>query len=282
MNCKLDLHTPQQTPSLPKLKRLTEQLRLKKDYAAFAKASKYFPFFYPGYSDDEAMADILADRETVFADIFYATNINRLHHEVDVPRQELLLRQLFAHVTKDQPLLSRIKRAEAEDILQEDECTMLVGLNNLNEYYSPLCDTYKVEQQKIFSAPTMTTVPFIHPIVLPRLRRQNFKCLFSLRNVEKETMDVFFKHLSDVDFLLDHASKFFDFDLQMFLIEFVGLNIEISNIQYNQHRLLERYEEHDLDALADYLNDFICRLDKACIPHHLPTYTAANLPEISL
>ena len=89
-------------------------------------------------------------------------------------------------------------------------------------------------------------------------------------------------NLSDDKALLDVCENIRDQDLQLFLISFVELNIDLDALEIDSLQLLKAYRSNNFVPLADYLNAFTKRLTKHGFKHELPTFSTENLPLIDM
>ena len=71
-------------------------------------------------------------------------------------------------------------------------------------------------------------------------------------------------------------------NLQMFLISFVELNIDIESIEIVSWRLFRDYRMNHLECLANHINVFVTRLKGLGFDLNLPVYTKETLPPINL
>ena len=82
--------------------------------------------------------------------------------------------------------------------------------------------------------------------------------------------------------LLNVCEEIKDQDIQLFLISFVELNIDIESLEITSFRLLKSYRNNNIEPLVEHLNDFVNRLEKCNIQHDLPVFTTSNLPPLDL
>lgn len=115
---------------------------------------------------------------------------------------------------------------------------------------------------------------------LTLLRRQAFRCLLSVRNLDPVIAADYLGSLDNDERLLTACEKIKDIDLQLFLISFVELNIDIEALGLTYQSLRKSYMRNDLDPLASYLNDYIGRLDLQGLNHQLSFFNSTNLPFI--
>ena len=114
-------------------------------------------------------------------------------------------------------------------------------------------------------------------------RKQAFRCLLAIKNLDPVIEKEFLTNLSDDEFLLDITSKIFDPDIISLLIAFVSINLDIRNLMiYIYQPLLKSYQNQQFDFLANHLNHYVETITDMYIDHDLPEFTADNLPEIDL
>jgi hypothetical protein len=124
--------------------------------------------------------------------------------------------------------------------------------------------------------------PYVKVKDLALLRQQGFRCLLSVKDIDPAINDNYLNNLSDNKALLDVCENTRDQDLQLFLISFVELNIDLDALEIDSLQLLRAYRSNNLAPIADYLNVVVKRLTEYGIKHSLPTYTTENLPPINL
>lgn len=95
-------------------------------------------------------------------------------------------------------------------------------------------------------------------------------------------MDVYYRNLENDERLLDICEEIKDQDLQMFLISFIEVNLDITYLEVIYKPLLKAFKNDQMDELANHLNDFANRLTNAGIEHDLPEFMEENLPPIEL
>ena len=261
---------------------MVENERMKKNYGILARLRSHLHLFYPDYDPGKAIDDLLNDRDTTDADLYYALSTSNNVGEVSIGLQDSLLRQLFAPVTQDADLLRRIVESGETALLQQIEGELLQCIVNIEAAYNTVCEKYPVEKQTAPSLQSVCFFPYLKVSTLGPLRKQALKCLLSLRVVDPVVNDEFLENLGDDNNLLNISCDIADENLQAFLLSFIELNIDIDCLETNYLCLIKSYRQNRLDALADHLNDFIKRLNEVGIEHGLPIYTPGNLPPIEL
>ena len=263
-----------------KFKKQVERERLKKNYARLSLIRNHLSFFYPNYSQEKAIADLLRDRDSVDADIFYATCTTNNRSEENIERQDHLLCQLFAPITQDKNLVQRIQKADNIHLLGDDDQQVIISMQNFINAYQALCKIYNIEEPIDVSIDTDSYLPYVKPSFLPSLRRLAIRCLLSVRDVDAVIQSEYMKHLNRDEDLLNICEKIENQKLQLFLISFVELNINIEGLMTSYRFLLEDQKKQQMDTFVDFLNSYIGRLTSCGIKHHLPKFSLDNLPPI--
>lgn len=137
-------------------------------------------------------------------------------------------------------------------------------------------------KKEIYNLDTIELYPYIKVRTLATLRRQGFRALLSIKDVEPIIRYKFLQCLDSDEKLLNVCEEVKNQDLQLFLISFVELNIDIESLEFNSLALLKAYRHNNLTPLAEHINAFVGRLNKAGIKNCLPFYTLENLPQIDL
>lgn len=260
-----------------KIRARVEVERKAKNYGNLSKIRKYLTLIYPEYNRDQAIDDIMNDRATIGADILYSTCTSDNTSEVYIEHQERLLHQLYAPVDMEDDVWEYIDL----EVVGKDENELAQAIVNLTSSYDKICQRYNICKKEIYTLETMDLYPYFKIPELALLRKQGFRCLLSIKDVEPP-IDEFLNNLTDDKLLLDICEKIKDQDLQLFLISFIELNIDLDALEINSLQLLKAFRNNNLAPLVEHINAFVDRLSKADIKHHLPIYTTENLPPINL
>lgn len=264
--------------TIVKLRARVDVERKAKHYGNLSKIRKYLALIYPEYNREKAIEDILSDRDTLDADILYSTSTFDNRSEIFLELQERLLSQLYAHVESDDDMWEYIDT----DALGKDESELAQCVVNLTSSYDNICKKYNVERKEIYDLESLGLYPYIKIKAMVTLRQQGFRCLLSIKDIDPIINDEFMEKLDDDQALLDVCEKIKDQDLQLFLISFVELNIDLDSLEITSMSLLRAYRNNDLAPLVEHINAFVGRLNKAGIKNHLPFYTIGLLPHIDL
>ena len=231
---------------------------------------------YPSYSQEKGISDILNNRDTADAALLFALSTKDNKSEIYISSQESVLSQLYAPISMNRDIMEHM----TEDVLSDYECSLIFCIKNLTFSYNNICQRYKVERQELCPLSPSEQYPFINPAALLRIRKQTFKCLLSIKDITPVIRDQFLKELDDNVKLIGISDSIKDLELQLFLMSFVELNIDIEAWETITLSLLRAFRNGDLEPLAKHLNAVVKRLSEACIEHDLPIYTKDNLPPI--
>jgi hypothetical protein len=258
--------------------KMIESIRAKKYYGLLSMISQHIHLFYPDYQRDKAISDILNGRDTVDADILYSQSTSDNGSEFDIESQESLLSQLFAPVSMDEALWEQITM----DALGHDEKELTQALSNLTSSYDKICQQYDVEKKEVVSLDSLGLLPYIHIPSLVQIRKQVFTSLLSIKDLDPIIQNQFLDSLCMDEKLLNICEEIEDYDIQLFLISFVEINIDIDVLETKALSLLRAFRANNVEPLAEYLNEYVNRLTALGIKHHIPVFTSTNLPTIKL
>lgn len=261
-----------------KLRTKVEVERRAKHYGQLSKVRKYLPLLYPEYNREKAMDDILNSRDTLDADILFSTCTTDNTSEIYLKSQDMLLQQLYVPFEK----FDMVNGDVDTELLGKDESELAQCIVNLTESYDIICQHYHISKKDIFTLETLRLFPYIKVKDLALLRQQGFRCLLSIKNIDPAISKDYLHNLSDDKALLDVCENIRDQDLQLFLISFVELNIDLDALEIDSLRLLRAYRSNNLAPIADYLNVVVKRLTENGIKHYFPTYSTENLPRIKM
>ena len=259
-----------------------ERERKAGNYGNLSKIREYLPLFYPNYSGKKATEDILNGRNTVDADILFSTCTSDNKSEVYLNSKDKLLSQLYAPVTTNTALNKTIKKANCEQLLGADENELAQCLVNLTASYTKACRNHGIKPKELIAFNYSDFYPYIKPSTLTSIRRQGFAWLLSVKDLDPVIEDRFLNNLDNDSELLSISEGVEDMDLQLFLISFVELNIDISALELGSLVLLRMYWNGRMVKLATHLNHFLQQLKDAGIQHDMPYYVPQNLPPIHL
>lgn len=268
--------------TIAKLKAKIEKERIAGNIGNLAKIRKHLQLFYPEYNQDKAIFDILNDRHTVNADILFTLSTADNRSEVYIASQDRLLEQLYAPITSNTQLYNAIIEADDTVLLGHDESELVQCVMNLTSSYKTICMKYGISPREICSLGSLHLYPYIKIADLALLRRQGFRALLSIKDVDSAIHEKFLNCLDSDEKLLNICEDIKDLDIQLFLISFVELNIDVESLEITSFSLLKSYRNNNADPLVKHLNDFIFRLGKCNIQHDLPIFTTHNLPPLDL
>lgn len=280
-------YSKEKTPALLKVyQRQTERERINKNYGILSQFRDYIPSFYPDYNQKQGFDDFLNSRETVDADICYSLSTTNNYEEVDLDLIDGLLQQLYAPITQNQQLISDLTSMEDRYLaLHIYEKEFLQSNFDLIYAFKKICQRYPANKIAIIETDISSIIPYVKMSTITLFRKQAFRCLLAIKDLDPVIEDEFLANLGDDNQLLDIASMFCnaDPDIASLLIAFISLNIDIRNLMiYIYQPLLKSYQNQQLDFLASHLNQYIQTITDMGIEHNLPEFSLEDLPEISI
>lgn len=258
--------------TIAKLKVRIEKERVAGNIGNLARIRQNLLLFYPEYNREKAISDILNNRHTVDADILFTLSTADNRSEVYIESQDRVLQELYAPITSDKQLYDTIIEANDTTLLGQDESELVQCIANLTSSYKTICKEYGIKPQDILSLDSSRLYPYIRASDLALLRRQGFRALLSIKDVEPSIRDKFLECLDSDEKLLNVCEEVKNQDIQLFLISFVELNIDIESLEITSLALLKAYRNNNLIQLSEHLNAFVDRLKGAGIRN--PSLTA--------
>ena len=266
------------TPDLiDRLKKRVEKERVAGNYGNLSKIRKHLQLFYPSYNKEKAISDILNCHNTIDADILYSLCTINNASEKYINSQESILNQLHAPILKHNNLWEYINT----DVLSKDERELIENFENIVSSYNNICHKYEVDRKVICPLEPLDLYPYIKISPLVQLRKQVFRCLLSIKDIDPNIRDKYLECLDSDDNMLQICVEIKDEDIQLFLISFVAINLCIETLETVSLSLLRAYRNNNLQPLADHLNDCVGRLTKLGIKHSFPQFSTENLPPIN-
>lgn len=263
---------------LATIKKIIQTERAKGNFGILSRLSDQLYFLYSNYDKKKAISDLLNDRDSEDADFYYATCTSNNQSEINLDQLDSLMSQLYAPITQDKVLFKRINETEDYNLLGKEAYDLLQCIVNLNAAYDAVCIRYKIKKKELTTIESMDIFPYIKASYLPLLRKQGLRCLLSVKDVDPRINDKYLNCLESDEQLLNVCEEISnDEDLQLLLITYVELNIDIECLTFDYRSLMNAYRNKDPQPLAAHLNEFADRLSKAGIDHQLPEFTPENL-----
>lgn len=230
-----------------------------------------FSHIYPDFNPQTVEKDV-----DLFDD--YYTCFRAVKAEVDIEEQDCILEQLYQPMKQDS--------SYAESL--EHSFQQVMGIasfwdNSYDEFissYHNLCTRYEIEPETMPSLDKTKLMPYFPSTLAQYYNMQSLRCFLSLFSSQCKASEKL--HALTDEEILDHAEQETDEDLQLFLIEYVELHIEIEDVMTKNHSTCCAYKKGDAESLAEALNQHKKRLDALNIKNELPEFSKDNLPEISL
>lgn len=253
---------------LRRLKKIVEKARVNHNEGILALIRNHFNVFYPQYSQENAIDDILENRNSVDADLFASLCSAENKAEMDIQAVDKFLQLVYSPIEGDEGLRQCIKGKE-EDLLSKDEQELLMCYSNFMESYDTVCNKYPVNRKELSPVESLELFPYLSLQTLRQLRRQSLRCLLSAKELDPIITDEFLNHLDNTTMLLGICEKIEDQDLQFFVIEFVEMNVDIKIIEEAQQGHMNAYKNKISLGLADLAVQYAERLENAGIDYQL-------------
>ena len=259
-----------------RLRAKVEEERKARRYGNLSSLRSFLPMLYPEYNREKAIDDILNYRDTIDADILYSTCTNDNKDEIYIPQQEAFYKQVYAPFKRLRPK----KKGAGAYALGDDVKELAQCIVNITSAYDSICQHYDVDKKELRPLDEWDLYPTFKLSDLILLRQQGLRCLLSIRNIDPDINDKYLNNLCEDRTLLDICEKIIDQDIQLFLISFVELNIDIDALETNSLKMFRAYKTYNYLPLIEHLNAIAHKLKDIGVKHNLPPFTINNLPRI--
>lgn len=261
-----------------------ENARLAHDNGILSRLRHYLPFFYPDYSPEAAIRDLRAGRDSRDADLFLALSTDDNNFEENVPLLEDFLQQLYAPVLTDETLLHAIRQTQREQRYEWNnlEHDIVQVIQNFAYAYPAICQNYHVRPAVRVGAHLVGPGPYMTIAQLQELRRQAVLALLSLIDALPLIRDKVLPIMNQASRMLDLSEGIMSQELQLLLISYVELHIDVDSLENTYQQLLHAFRHQQPGDLVIHLNDYADRLTRCGIGHRLPAFTLENLPAIHI
>ena len=236
------------------------------------KRKSHFDILFPGYAPQRIIdGDFSNDRDFK---LFYAENTT---HKGDDIVTDYAIKDIFKPM-KDDISYQEVIASENGIVVQAGD--FITAIRDFNHSYNEVCrNNHNIQRQHIDDFSFEMMVPIFSPIQMQKYGMQALKALISCKSLWGQQWDTILSNSANLDRVLDVAEQTKDQNLQLFLIEYVELQLELDNFFTYTERLQTMVLDNNRQAIANELNDYVHRLDNESIVHHLPEFTPDNLPE---
>lgn len=259
----------------PSLKRCLDKVdNYRENFGYHTYFKDIFSHLYPGFN-----AQAVDNYKVKNADWFndYYTYFRAINTEIDVEEQDCILEQLYQPVKQDATYEESLKYT-FQQIMNIASFWDNDYINFVDSYHN-LCTKYELEPEIIPTLEKTKLMPYFPSTLAQYYNMQSLRCFLSLSSCEAFEK---LRTLKDDEEILDYAEQESDVDLQLFLIEYVELHIELDAIITKNHSIYCAYKKGNTEILIEALNQYRNRLNELNLENGLPEFTEDNLPEISL
>lgn len=245
-------------------------------FAGYLRRRKdYFDLLFPDYREEPILrGDFLNERNFK---LFYAAHTC---YSGDNMVDNMGVAEMFSPMN-DKALKEAIVAADQLKAIKGGELFRI--MNQFTYAYNFLCNEHSnIRKVHIDKLNNDMVLPIPMPEQMQTIAMQVMKALISVRELFGENWNEII-NTTELDKLLDFAEVMtHDDTLQLLLIEYVEVQIELDNYFPYIENLQNKYLNNDRQGIADELNAYVKVLDDLSIAHSLPHFTADNIPEGSI
>lgn len=259
--------------------RIIKEEIVSENYGYLPIFRKYINSIFPDYNDDEAICDILSNKDTINSRIYYGLSTNDIPSEIDIKSQDFILNKLYLPII-NQPQIRNIVLNDSnyKSILGVDTAEIFEPIYNLVTSYEAICKQFNIKPLSLKRPNYNDAFPFFSSVSLHKIRKDVLRCLLSIRNCDQIISNQFLQKLDNDEELLNICERIQDQNIQLFLISFIELNLDSESIMYSNSKVLRYFFESHFEKLSDELNHCIGRIEKEGIQLNLPKFTLDNIP----
>lgn len=233
---------------------------------------------FPEYKKEKGIDDFIKDKHSLDSQLFYAQSVE-IDGEWYVEEQDILISKLLEGIQNDKCAAELINQELC--FIQDDwELWHSDGaMENFNSSYIDVCKARGIHPIDDFSRfPYNKVFPFYRRSDAVEYRKKALRALLSVI-LNDERLYPMLNLIGNSEEVLSYAEKIdSDQDLQLFIISFVEIDIDVSNILWTGLNLLRALAEGNLEALVQFVQECIKKIDESGIIHNLTPMTIEALP----
>lgn len=233
---------------------------------------------FPEYNRETGLKDFMDNNPSFLSQLFYAQSVD-VDGEFYVHEQDRLLSKLMECVEKDSCSIEIRNRQLC--LLQDDmELWRSDGaMENFNNSYQSVCESRNIRPIDDLSRfPYEHVFPFIPREKAVEYRKRVLRAFLSVILID-ENLHGLLDIVNDSEKLLNYAEKIeSDESLQLFIISFVEVDLDVSSLLIAGAELLQALAAQKLGVLVEFVNKIIGSIEESGIAHSIPPVTLMNLP----
>lgn len=246
---------------------IVEAERLKGNIGYLVSIGENLKSLYHNYDAKAGMNDFMNGEMSANASIYYVLASNGAKSEMEFEAIDNFMGAILSPISNDS-CLNKIVKLENDELIGGEDIWSS-PLLNIQESYKKICSEHHISPLEFKRCEFKNIVPFFPSVLASEYRRKSFACLLSIKSCDPLIENEFLKHLGSDEELLNICEKINNQDLQLFLISFVELKIDVESLLLGYQKLLKSYNERDYQKITDFVNDYVARLDKANIIHKI-------------
>lgn len=232
---------------------------------------------FPEYNKDKGIDDFIKDKHSLDSQLFYAQSVE-IDGEWYVEEQDILISKLLEGIQNDKCAAELINQELC--FIQDDWELWHRGgaMENFNSSYIEVCKAKGIQPiHDVSPFPYKKVFPFYRRADAVKYRQNALRALLSVILSDERLYPVL-NIIGNSEELLNYAEKI-DSDpvLQLFIISFVEVDIDVSNILCAGVDLLKAFAEDNLDALLKFVQECIKKIEESSITHNITPVTVMKL-----
>ena len=233
---------------------------------------KSFSIISSSYKEDEIFSHY-EDSSVIDRKLFYAKHYAN-EYEINIKSQDDILERLHSLISFDDSLLQDSSNYD------KDVNELIQAMVNYQTSYLDFCNKEGLQAKEYHLPKAEHKFPYMPSSVCAKISYDTFCLFLTLQQTVPDIYKPMLPLLRDDSAMLDYIETIEDQYLQLFIISFVEIKIDIETIMLNNYRLYNNCKDNKKEPIIEYLNNFIEKYgDK--VTSKETTYTLDNLPDLS-
>jgi len=266
---------------LKEIRKYIDSLLVQKNYGCLLQCNRIIlEQCYPEYNRIDGIRDYLNNKESLNAQIFYAfdsgCNTNYGHES---KQHDNALGIVFDELRNDVSFAEFAEVGKPKRLGTEE--SWIVAFENFDDAYRALCTNHHVTQYGHTFPSYEESIPYVSSNKAIKAWHDVLHCMYTLYDHIPEVKDILDNSKTEQE-ILDIAEKVNDnTDLQLLLIEFVEIAINIDYAVEKNHATWQKLEAGEYEPVAERINLYIDLVNDACGSGvELEKYTAEKVRQL--
>ncbi len=236
------------------------------------KTDKGLTVISPDY-DEKEIFDHFADASMTNRKLFYA-RYYACPNETELSQNDDFLKRLYSEFTFDDTLLQDAEKYD-NDIKE-----VIQAMSKFQTSYHQICSKKGIHPQEYSLPAAEDQFPYMPMHVCAKISHDTFNHFMSLHDHYQDIYEHLFPILGDDNAILDYIETLSDNDIQLFLISYVEIKIDVEILMVKYSYIVSNNKDNQKKKIAEYLNNILDTYGEK-VKSKEEKYTEDNIPDFS-